>query len=119
MTEPTYEQRVADAKTRIREVTTRDAMRMHAADGALFLDVREMPEWNLFRIPGATHLPLGELDARLGEVPRDRPVVVYCASGNRSALAADRMRELGYPDVASLAGGIKGWAMAGGAVDDS
>jgi rhodanese-related sulfurtransferase len=50
-------------------------------------------------------------------VPRGAEVVIYCASGNRSALAADTLRQMGYEKVSSLAGGFRGWAEAGGDVD--
>ena len=121
MPEKTYEQRVAEAKTRIREVTPEDAIALRRrGEDAVFLDVREPHEWNLFRIPGAVLIPLGQLDQRVAaEVPRDRRVVVYCARGNRSALAADTMQDLGYTDVASMAAGITGWAHAGGDIDDA
>jgi rhodanese-related sulfurtransferase len=119
MTQKSYEELVAEAKTRIREVSSRDAvvMRERHVD-AVFLDVREPQEWNLFRIPGAVHLPLGQIDESMTErIPREKKVVIYCASGNRSALAADQMQRLGYTDVASMAGGIKGWAFNGGELD--
>ena len=121
MTEKSYEQRVAEAKTRIREVTPEEALAMRRrGEDAVFLDVREPHEWNLFRIPGAVHVPLGRLDEHVADaVPRDRRVVVYCSRGNRSALAADAMRQLGYGDVASMAAGITGWAHAGGEIDDA
>ncbi len=51
-------------------------------------------------------------------IPRDRKVVIYCSSGNRSALATETLLLLGYTDVASLAGGFRGWAEAGGDIDD-
>jgi rhodanese-related sulfurtransferase len=116
MDQRTYEEMVADAKTRIREVTPREALEgRRAGDDAVFLDVREPQEWNLFRIPGAVHVPLAALrDQVEGAVPRDRKVIIYCARGNRSALAADAMQELGYHDVASLAQGIRGgWRWEG------
>ena len=121
MTDKSYEQRVAEAKTRIREVTPEEALAMRRrGEDAVFLDVREPQEWNLFRIPGAVHVPLGRLDESVADaVPRDRRVVVYCARGNRSALAADAMQNMGYRDVASLAAGITGWAHAGGEIDDA
>ena len=120
MDQRTYEQMVADAKTRIREVTPREALAQREADGGVvFLDVREPQEWNLFRIPGAVHVPLGALGDAVGRAVRtDQPVIVYCARGNRSALAADTMREMGYRDVASLAEGIRGWMQAGGDVEE-
>ncbi|HEU4565622.1 MAG TPA: rhodanese-like domain-containing protein [Gemmatimonadaceae bacterium] len=120
MTQKSYEELVADAKTRIREVSAQDAMELRErGDGVVFLDVREPQEWNLFRIPNAVHVPLGQLSERIVEqVAPERTVVIYCASGNRSALAADAMQRWGYGDVASLAGGIKGWAYAGGELDE-
>jgi rhodanese-related sulfurtransferase len=118
MTDKSYEELVAEAKTRIREVTPREAIALREREGAVFLDVREPQEWNLFRIPNAVHVPLGAVDERITQrIPRDRTVIVYCARGNRSALAADAMQNMGYADVASLASGITGWAQAGGEID--
>ena len=121
MTDKSYEEQVADAKTRIREVTAEEALTARRDGGdAVFLDVRRPDEWHLFRIPGATWVPLDRLDESVtATIPRDRRVVVYCARGNRSALAADAMQGYGYTDVASLAGGIIAWAHAGGEIDDA
>ena len=119
MTEMSFEERVRQAKTRITEVAPADAIKRRTADPSLlWVDVREQNEWNLFRIPGALHVPLGSVSERAGDIPRDRYVVIYCASGNRSAVAADMLKELGYDRVASLAGGIRGWVNAGGEVED-
>ena len=105
---------VGDAKTRITEVTVDDAMG-DAGKGAVFLDCREANEWNLVHIPGATLLPLGQLQAKVESVvPRDQKVVVYCARGNRSAIAADLMQNMGYTNVTSMAGGIRAWVDGGG-----
>ncbi len=119
MTEKSYEQLVAEAKARIAEVTPREAIAIREREpGAVFLDVREPPEWNLFRIPGAVWVPLGQVEGTVAEkVPRDAKVIVYCRSGNRSALAADSMRRMGYADVASLAQGIVGWSDQGGELE--
>lgn len=115
------EQLLAETRERIIEVTPQDAVSNHQnGEDAVYLDVREPGEWNLFRIPDAVHVPLGDLDETLRDtVPPDKRVVVYCARGNRSVFAADAMQKLGYRDVVSLAGGITGWAHAGGAIDDS
>ncbi|HSJ66007.1 MAG TPA: rhodanese-like domain-containing protein [Gemmatimonadaceae bacterium] len=115
------EQLLAEVKARIIEITPQEAVeRQQGGEDAVYLDVREPGEWNLFRIPGAVLVPLGELeDSVETQVPRDKRVVVYCARGNRSAIAADVMQQMGYRDVASLAGGIGAWAYAGGAIDDS
>jgi rhodanese-related sulfurtransferase len=121
MTEKSYEEQVAEAKSRVTEVTAAEAVSLRrAGDGVVFLDVREPNEWNLFRIPGAVHVPLATVRDRVRDAvpPSAGRVVVYCARGNRSALAADAMRELGYANVASLAGGIMGWVSAGGEVEE-
>ena len=119
MTEKSAAELVADAKTRINEVTPTEAMQMHAADpGIIYLDVREPMEWNLGRIPGALFIPRGNLETRVeATIPRDKKVIIYCAHGNRSALAADTMQEMGYTDVASMSQGFVGWVDAGGEVD--
>ena len=110
---------INDAKTRIREITPKEAREMRArGDSAVYLDVREPNEWNLGRLPGAMHIPRGLLESKIeAAVPRDRKVVIYCASGNRSALAADTLQQMGYSDVASMSGGFTGWAQSGGEVE--
>ncbi len=120
MSDPIYDQQVADAKTRVQEIAPRDAIAERAdRPDDIFLDVREPNERGLFRIPGAVHVPIGALAARVeSDVPKDRRVVVYCARGNRSALAADQLQQMGYVDVVSLADGIRGWVGAGGNVEE-
>lgn len=78
----------------------------------LLLDVREPWEWMVSNLEdrGALLIPLGELEERLDEVPRGRPVVVYCRSGQRSATATRRLLEAGWESVANLEGGILAWA---------
>ena len=79
--------------------------------GRAVVDVREPSEWNgeLGRIPGARHLPLGELRARLGELPRDRPVVAVCRAGGRSAEASQILEQAGFARAANLSGGMIRW----------
>jgi rhodanese-related sulfurtransferase len=73
---------------------------------------------NLARIPGTLHISRGNLETKIEAlIPRDAHVVIYCASGNRSAFAAETMREMGYEDVASMAGGIRRWIEVGGDVE--
>lgn len=112
---------IAEAKERITEITPQEAIeRRQSGDDAVYLDVREPGEWNLFRIPDAVLVSLGELESAVTEkIPKSAHVIVYCARGNRSAIAADAMQQMGYRNVVSLAGGITGWAHAGGAIDDS
>jgi len=81
--------------------------------GAFVLDVREPDEWAAGHIPGATLIPLGELSARLVEVPADRTTVVICRSGNRSAQGRDILRAAGYAAVTSVSGGMTDWVAAG------
>jgi rhodanese-related sulfurtransferase len=79
------------------------------AGGALVVDVREPVEWDAGHISGAVLIPLGELGTRVGELPRDRRMVIVCRTGSRSAYAADALHGAGY-DVANLRGGLFAWA---------
>jgi rhodanese-related sulfurtransferase len=110
---------IAEAKTRIRLVTIADVKGMLAApDAPRLLDVREPNETNLGRLPGATVIPRGQLETKVEAIfPRDARIVIYCASENRSSLAADTMREMGYTNVVAMAGGWGGWVASGGAVE--
>lgn len=108
---------IAEAKTKIREVSPAEAME-DANPNLVFLDVRERNEWNLAHLPNAIHLPRGSMETKIEAlVPRDKHVIIYCQSGNRSAFAAETLQEMGYEDVASMADGIRGWIDAGGEVE--
>ena len=109
---------INEAKGRIRQVNASEAQALKARGGVTFLDVRDLQEVNLGRIPGAIHVSRGNLETKIEAlIPRDAEVVIYCASGNRSAFAADAMQQMGYSNVCSLAGGIRGWAESGGEID--
>jgi rhodanese-related sulfurtransferase len=109
---------VNEAKARIHEVDPQEALSTHAKGGTTFLDVRDLQEVNLGKIPGAVHISRGNLENKVEAIlPRETPLVVYCGGGSRSALAADTLRQLGYTDVSSLKGGFRGWAEAGGEID--
>ena len=112
-------QLIAEAKQRIREVTPQQVNeRLSRGDKFVLLDVREPNEWNLGRVPGAVHIPRGIMETSIeARVPRDAEVVIYCAGGNRSALAADTLQEMGYTNVSSMSGGFKDWAGMGGPVE--
>ena len=90
-----------------------DPSEVKTRNGAVLLDVRETDEWDAGHIPGAKHIPRGYLESRVeGVVGSDRAqrVIIYCASGQRSALAANTLKELlGYENVASMNGGITLW----------
>jgi len=81
--------------------------------GAFVLDVREPEEWVEYHIPGASLIPLAQLEDRLNEVPTDQDVVVVCRSGNRSQIGRDVLQGAGYKNSTSMAGGIKQWMTAG------
>jgi rhodanese-related sulfurtransferase len=110
---------IAEAKGRIKQVTVPEVREMlHGAHPPVLLDVRDLQEVNLGKIPGAVHISRGNLETKVEAViPRDANVVIYCASGNRSAFAADTLQQMGYSNVASMAGGFRGWAEAGGDVE--
>jgi rhodanese-related sulfurtransferase len=108
---------VAEAETMALEALPLEVSVGGAAElrdsGAFMLDVREPDEWSAGHIPGATLIPLGELESRLAELPVDQPIVVYCRSGNRSAVGRDTLLSGGFTSVTSMAGGFNSWAQAG------
>ena len=94
------------------EVSVADAVALRD-QGALMLDVREPDEFAAGHISGATLIPLGQLAGRLGEVPRDRVVVVVCRTGHRAAQGRDILLGAGYSAVTSMTGGMTEWLAAG------
>jgi rhodanese-related sulfurtransferase len=114
-----FDQLVAGGGSRANEIPAADAVAMFRnGDDLVYLDVRESNEWNLFRIPGAVHLPVDRVrDGVRGLIPPDKRVIVYCARGGRAAQAADIMRELGYERVATIKGGVLAWHEVGGELD--
>lgn len=84
-------------------------------EDAVILDVRETNEWSTGHIASARHIALGQLDKRLSEIDKfkERPVIVYCASGNRSASACAALKRAGFVKVFNLSGGINAWSSAG------
>jgi rhodanese-related sulfurtransferase len=112
-------QLLAETREKVTEVSVSQVMDMQKTGEPLtLLDVRDLHEVNLGKIPGAVHISRGNLESKVEAiVPRDAHVVIYCASGNRSVFAADRLTEMGYANVSSMAGGFRGWAEAGGDVE--
>ena len=118
---------VRDAKTRIREIGP-DELRALQIAGTPVIDVREASEIAAGRILGAVNIPRGVLEFEVDGHPavngikdpalghRELPVIVYCRSGGRSALAADALRRLGFRQPLSLAGGFQAWLDAGQAI---
>ncbi|GLZ41250.1 rhodanese-like domain-containing protein [Actinokineospora sp. NBRC 105648] len=78
----------------------------------VLLDVREQDEWDAGHAPDAVHIPMGELSARLGELPDDAPVYVICRSGGRSARVTQYLTVNGW-DASNVEGGMQSWAAAG------
>ena len=76
----------------------------------LLVDVRESWELAIASLPGALHIPMAEVNARLAELGRERDIVVMCRSGGRSLAVARLLEAQGYPQVANLTGGILAWA---------
>jgi molybdopterin/thiamine biosynthesis adenylyltransferase/rhodanese-related sulfurtransferase len=107
----TYRDLLNAAKEQIREVDTAEADRIRQQPGAVVLDVREPDEYEQGAIPGAVHIPRGQLESGVeNRIPdKSGPVVIHCASGMRSAFAAKTLGELGYTDVVSMAGGFNKW----------
>jgi molybdopterin/thiamine biosynthesis adenylyltransferase/rhodanese-related sulfurtransferase len=104
-----FRELLAQTKSRIREV---DPATAEASLGdATFLDVRELDEFEQGMIPGAVFIPRGHLESQAENKlsDKDKPIVVYCAGGTRSAFAAETLQDLGYTDVVSMIGGFGRW----------
>ena len=81
--------------------------------GAYLLDVREDDEWAAGHAPGAHHLPMMEIPARVAEIPGDTDVVVVCRSGGRSGQVVAYLAQNGWDNVHNLDGGMRSWAASG------
>jgi hydroxyacylglutathione hydrolase len=89
------------------------------ADRVTVLDVRGEGEWKSGHLPGSLNVPVGSLDERVKEIPRDRPVIVHCQTGARAAIAASLLRARGFPDVRVFTGGFAAWRAAGMPVESA
>ncbi len=125
---PSFSQMVEAARPNVREISAAEAKQMvEEQPDALILDVREDHEWASGHIPGAVHVPLGQLDFQADpEGPRpntelttrsDKLIVAQCHTGQRSILAADLLQKMGYRNVVSMKAGIAGWARQGYPID--
>jgi len=83
--------------------------KIDAGEDIFILDVRQPEEYAQGYVPGAYLIPLGEIEQRLDEIPRDKQVLAVCALGGRSAAAAKKLDENGYENVLNMAGGTTGW----------
>ena len=124
----TVQQLVSEAKSRIREIDAAELAALQAA-GVPVIDVREPAEYAAGHVPGAASIPRGVLEFEVDGHPavnclrdpalahRDQPVVLYCRSGGRSALAAEALMRLDFAEPLSLAGGFMAWSAQGRAVE--
>lgn len=93
------------------EISAREAAaRLAAPSAPMLLDCRRPEEIPIARIAGAVHIPMDDLPRRLAELPHDREIIVHCHHGVRSLRVAAWLREQGFADVLSLAGGIEAWS---------
>lgn len=125
MTVKTATQLIQEARQRVQNLTVDQVAEELAQGTVVLVDVREPGEWAAGRIPGATHVPRGLLEvsadptspAHKRELDPHQRVILYCASGGRSALSADTLQNMGYTNVAHLDGGFKAWSAAGRPVE--
>jgi rhodanese-related sulfurtransferase len=112
---------VAEAKARVAEVCTEEVVAL-AGDSVLLLDVREPSEFQGGFLPGAINVPRGMLEVKADQsmpphdvrlADREQAIIVYCASGARSLLAASTLLEMGFTNVKSMVGGFMAWQQAG------
>lgn len=107
---------VDDAKKRIRETTIDDIkQRLDRGDKFTLVDVREESEYAADHLPGAIHLGKGVIERDIEKTVPDTTteLVLYCGGGFRSALAADNLEKMGYKNVISMDGGVRGWREKG------
>ena len=113
---PRFLKIVDDAKTRVRETNVDEVKkRMDRRDKFILVDVREESEYAKDHLPGAIHLGKGVIERDIEErVPElSAEMILYCGGGFRSALAADNLQKMGYTNVISMDGGIRGWREKG------
>lgn len=113
---PRFLKIVDDARTRVRETNVDEVKkRMDRGDRFLLVDVREESEFAKDHLPGAIHMGKGvierDVEARVPELNAE--MILYCGGGYRSALAADNLQKMGYTNVISMDGGIRGWREKG------
>ena len=83
------------------------------AEGVTAVDVREKSEFSEGHIPGALHVPLGDLESRASEIPRDRPLLTYCGHGERAATGLSLLERMGFAQLTNFDGGFEAWQGAG------
>lgn len=99
----------------VKIISSMEATRLQNDEDAIFIDIREESEYKVGHIMGNTHIPMSSFQKRVVELDKykDKPVIVYCTSGNRSAGAAGKLRKAGFTSVYTLQGGAAAWEKAG------
>ena len=113
---PQFEKLCEDVKKNVRELTVDDVKKkLDKKEKFHLVDVREESEWSKDHLPEAVHLGKGVIERDIEKaVPQtDAPIVLYCGGGFRSALAAENLQRMGYTNVWSMDGGIRGWREKG------
>jgi rhodanese-related sulfurtransferase len=113
---PRFLKIVDDAKQRVRETTVDEIKsRLDRGDKFVLVDVREESEWQKDHLPGAIHMSKGVIERDVEQIVPDlnAEMVLYCGGGFRSALAADNLQKMGYKNVVSMDGGVRGWREKG------
>lgn len=113
---PELKQLVDEAKKNIKEIDVNELKRMQKSEqDFILIDVRDHPEVANGMISGAKHLTRGMLEVNIDQLTTDKnkPIVLYCGGGTRSALSADNLKKMGFKNVISLAGGWKAWKESG------
>ena len=117
-----FKQLLAEANATIESVSVASALDLVGNSDVLFLDIREPHERQRGYIPGSVHAPRGYLEFLVDPeatmhnplIRTEKRIILYCASGGRSTLAAKTLQDMGFPRVGSLVGGIEAWKAAGG-----
>ena len=117
---PGFLKLVEGARSRIREISVDDTRKKLESGSARVIDVREQSEWADGHIRGAEYMGRGVLERDIEQRIPDQSteLILYCGGGFRSALSADNLRQMGYTNVASMAGGWREWKARGGPVEE-
>lgn len=110
--DPAFEELVNEIRPFIKEYTIQEVnKKFKEGQNLLFIDVREDHEWNISNIPNAIHLGRGIIERDIAGLVQDKSteIILYCGGGFRSALSAYNLQKMGYTNVASMDGGIRGW----------
>lgn len=118
---PEAKKMVAEAKAVIKEISPQELKaKLDAKEAITIIDVRELCEWQAAFIPMSINIPRGLLEFKVDKKVADKnsPIVIYCRTGGRGALATKALQDLGYKNMVNLAGGFKAWVNAGYSINN-